>query len=226
MFTHFLPCMSERLGKDEHPPWKDQMSALPDWSRCSREWHHGNSARLFLLEKSTRYLEIKECNKSKVTCGNCDQKSEDASYCFNWGKFWCKDCVNAHNILRENKEHRVLALKEFQDEDFEDVLKRPAFCSKELHEKGVFKFYCKVCEVPACHNCVTLEHSKHDVEHLEIATRAVKESIASHLDTTKKSCETLSVCIRELEEQAHITERRSQIVKEQIQQTVETMIST
>jgi len=128
--------------------------------------------------------------------------------------------------LRENKEHRVLALKDFQEEDFQDVLKRPAFCPKDLHERGVFKFYCKVCEVPACQTCVTLEHNGHDVGHLELAARAVKDSLATQLDATKKSCQTMSIHIRELEEQTRITERRSQIVKEQIQLTVQTMIST
>jgi len=180
----------------------------------------------FYLKNLLDILAIKECNTSKVTCGNCDQKSEDTSYCFNCGKFWCKDCINAHNILRENKEHRVLALKDFQEEDFKDILKRPAFCRKELHEKGVLKFYCKECEVPACHTCVTLEHNRHQVEHLEKATRAVKDNIAIQIDTTKKSCQTMSIYIRELEEQTRITEHRSQIIKEQIQQTVETMIST
>ena len=210
---------STRHGKIKCPlcqievavPGSGSMETLPD---C------------FYLKNLLDILAIKECNTSKVTCGNCDQKSEDASYCFNCGKFWCKDCINAHNILKENKEHRVLALKDFQEVDFEDVLKRPAFCPKELHEKGVFKFYCKVCEVPACQTCVTLEHSRHDIEHLEIASRALKDSLATQLDTTKKSCQTMFIYIRELEEQTRITEHRSQIVKEQIQQTVETMIST
>ena len=180
----------------------------------------------FYLKNLLDILAIKECNTSKVTCGNCDQKSDDASYCFNCAKFWCKDCINAHNILRENKEHRVLALKDFQEEDFQNVLKRPAFCPKEFHENGVFKFYCRVCDVPACQTCVTLEHNGHDVGHLEIATRAVKDNLATQLDTTKKSCQTISSYIRELEEQASITERRSQIVKNQVQQTVQTMISS
>jgi len=180
----------------------------------------------FYLKNMLDILAIKECNTTKVTCGNCDQKSEDASYCLNCGKFWCKDCINAHNILRENKEHRVVALKDFQEKDFQDVLKRPAFCPKELHERGVFKFYCIECEVPACQTCVTLEHYRHDVEHLELASRAVKDSLATQLDATKKSSQIMSIHIRELEEQVRITERRSQIVKGQIQQTVHKTIST
>ena len=131
---------------------------------------------------------------------------------------------NAHNILRANREHRVLALKDFQDKDFEDVLKQPAFCPKELHEKGVFKFYCKVCEVPACQTCVTLEHSKHDVEHLEITARAVKNSMAAQLEAAKKDKQTFSACMRELEEKSRGIEERSQFVKKQIQDAVKSLI--
>ena len=110
----------------------------------------------FHLKNLLDILAIKECNTSKVTCGNCDNKSDEASYCFQCCKFWCKECLNAHSILRENKEHRVLALKDFKDEDFDAVIKRPAFCSKDFHERKVLKFYCKVCQVPICKNCVTL----------------------------------------------------------------------
>ena len=180
----------------------------------------------FYLNNLLDILAIKECNTSKVTCGNCEKKSDEASYCFHCCKFWCKECLNGHNILKENKEHRVLGLKDFQDKDFEDVLKRPAFCPKELHEKGVFKFYCKVCQVPACQTCVTLEHGKHDVEHLEITTRATKNRIASELETAKKSSNRISKNIQELEKQFHINERQSQIAKEKIQQTVESLILT
>ena len=180
----------------------------------------------FYLKNLLDILAIKECNTSKVTCGNCDNKSDEASYCFHCCKFWCKECLNAHSMLRENKEHRVLALKDFQDEDFEDVIKRPAFCPKELHEKAVFKFYCKACEVPACQTCVTLEHGKHDVEHLEITARAVRDSIASKLEDAKKSSNTVSSFIRILEEQNRLLESHSQIIKQQIQKTVKTLIQT
>lgn len=37
--------------------------------------------------------------------------------------------------MQEKAEHRIFALKEFQDKDYEDVLKRPVFCSKQAHQK-------------------------------------------------------------------------------------------
>ena len=178
----------------------------------------------FYVKNLLDTLAIKECKTSKVTCGNCDEKSEEASYCFHCGGFWCKLCLNGHNILRANKEHRVLSLKDFQDEDFEDVLKRPAFCQKELHEKEVLKFYCKVCEVPVCQNCVIVEHNKHDVEYLEVCARTVKESTSSKLKTVKESSQLFSSCIRELEEASRILEHRSETTKRQIQETAESLI--
>ena len=180
----------------------------------------------FYVKNLLDTLAIKECNTSKVTCGNCDEKRDEASYCFHCGKFWCKECLNGHNILRENKDHRVLSLRDFQDEDFEEVLKRPAFCQKELHEKEVLKFYCKVCEVPVCQNCVIVEHSKHDVEYLEVSARAVKKSIASKLETVKESSQFYADTIQEYEEKSRILEHRSKIVKGQIQEATKSLILT
>ena len=165
-------------------------------------------------------LTIKECNTAKVTCGNCEKKSEEASFCFHCGKFWCNDCVNAHNILRENRDHRVLALKDFEDKDFEDVLKTPVFCQKELHDKEILKFYCKECDIPVCQTCVIIEHNKHEVEHVEVIARAIRANAASKLDAAKELTNTISRHIREVDERMCLIEYRSKTNKEQIQQVV------
>ena len=158
-------------------------------------------------------LAIRECNTSKVTCGNCDEKHEEMSYCFHCGKFWCKDCLNAHNILKENKEHRVLALKDFQDKDFEDLLKRP-----------IFKFYCTVCDTPMSQTCVTVERRQQKSE--KLIPKVVKSNITSKLVTAKESSNAISSYIRELEKKSRLLDYRSKINKEQIQQTVESLSLT
>ena len=89
----------------------------------------------FYLNGMIDVLAIKECNTTQVTCGNCDEKSSEASYCFQCCKFYCSEkCLNGHNMMRDNEDHRVLAVKEFQDKDYEDVFKRPAFCSRQGHK--------------------------------------------------------------------------------------------
>ena len=60
-------------------------------------------------------------------------KLSEETYCFQCCIFYCQACATAHNIMRTNKDHRVLALKDFQDKDYEDVLKRPVFCPKHGH---------------------------------------------------------------------------------------------
>ena len=174
----------------------------------------------FHMKNLLDILTIKECNTAKVTCGNCEKKSEESSFCFHCGKFWCNDCVNAHNILRENRDHRVLALKDFEDNDFEDVLKTPVFCQKELHDKEILKFYCKECDIPVCQTCVIIEHNKHDVEHVEVIARAIRANAASKLDAAKELTNTISRHIREVDERMRLIEYRSKTNKEQIQQMV------
>ena len=165
---------------------------------CQREVDIPESGTLdtmpncFHMKNLLDILAIKECDTAKVTCGNCEMKRKEASYCFHCGKFWCNDCVNAHNILRENREHRILALKDFKDKDFEDVLKRPIFCQREFHDKKILKFYCKDCDIAVCKTCVTVDHNKHDMEHLEVAAREVKKSITFKLAAVRETSEAVT----------------------------------
>ena len=79
--------------------------------------------------------------------------------------------------MRANKEHRVLALKDFQDEDFENVLKRPAFCRKPGHEKKELEFFCKICEVSVCNACALTDHEGHAKVFLEEAAKDRKSVV-------------------------------------------------
>ena len=121
----------------------------------------------FYLNALIDVFAIKECNNTQVTCGNCEKKSSDSSYCFQCCILYCEECITAHNKMRSNKDHRSLTLKEFQDKDFEDLLKRPAFCPKQRHQKEELKYFCKTCETAVCQTCSSLEHSGHALEHIE-----------------------------------------------------------
>ena len=70
-------------------------------------------------------------------------------------------------MMRNNKDHRVLAVKEFQDKDYEDVLKRPVFCSRQGYQKKELKYVCKKCEAAVCQTCVTLDHGGHTLVIIE-----------------------------------------------------------
>ena len=114
----------------------------PECRRETRIWD-GNLDALptdFRINSLLDVLAIKQCDTTEAKCGNCDKKSSHSFYCFQCCVFWCEDCIVHHNGLTANKKHRVLALKDFQEEDFADILKRPVFCQKQGHEKRNWSF--------------------------------------------------------------------------------------
>ena len=140
----------------------------------------------FRINSLLDVLAIKECNFTGVKYGNCDKRSAQSLYCFQCCVFSCDDCITAHNIIRANKEHRVLALTDFQDKDIEDVLKRPAFCQQKHHEKGELKFFFKDCEVAICNSCVAILHEGHTKTHLEEAANERKLQVKSAIELQKQ----------------------------------------
>ena len=140
----------------------------------------------FRINSLLDVLAIKECSTSGVKCGNCDTRSEQSSYCFQCWSFWCDDCIIFHNGIKDNKGHYSLALKDFQDRDFENILKRPAFCGKPGHEKKELEFFCKSCEVPICYSCVALLHEGHAKILLEEAANEVKVHFESVIESQKE----------------------------------------
>ena len=85
--------------------------------------------------------------------------------------------------MRGNKDHRVLALKEFQDKDYEDVLKRPVFCAKQRHEKEELKYFCTNCKMAVCQSCVLMDHPGHALEHIEDEAERQKIEMKSMIET-------------------------------------------
>ena len=140
----------------------------------------------FRINSLLDVLAIKECNTSGVKCGNCDKSSGENYYCFQCCSFWCDDCISLHNGIRANKEHHALALKDFQDQDFENILKRPAFCGKAGHEKKELEFFCKSCQVAICYSCVATLHDGHPKILLNVAANERKMQVKSSIETQKQ----------------------------------------
>ena len=131
----------------------------------------------------------------------------------------------AHNIIRTNKEHKTLALKDFQDQDIEAIIRRPIFCQKELHEKEELKFFCKNCEVAICNTCAMTLHEGHGKMLLQEATNARKTKINSMIKSLKdkvleKRKEVEQFNQKSMEVQAQVAD-----VKSQVQTNVDQMIA-
>ena len=179
----------------------------------------------FYLNGLIDVLAIKECKTSQVRCGNCDKKSSESSYCFHCCVFWCDECIIGHNIIRSNKDHRVLALKDFQDKDYEDVMKRPAFCPKEDHNKEELKYFCKDCELPLCQICVTLDHGGHSIKLIKEEAERQKTEIKSFIEKQRHNLQAKMNAVSRLDEDCATLIQQGEDVMREIQTFVDNLIA-
>ncbi|KAL9980033.1 hypothetical protein ACROYT_G008569 [Oculina patagonica] len=177
----------------------------------------------FRINSLLDVLAIKECSTTGVKCGNCDKKSAQSLYCFQCSSFWCDFCISGHNIIRTNTEHRVLALKDFEDQDIEDVLKRPAFCQQKHHEKEELKFFCKDCEVAVCNSCVATIHEGHAKIHLEEAANERKLQVQSAIESQRQRAQLKRNKITELDENCNHIEAQAAAVKRNVHRVAESL---
>ena len=180
----------------------------------------------FYLNGLIDVLAIKECKKTQVKCGNCDKKRSEVSYCFQCCIFYCDQCVAAHNILRRNREHRVLAIKDFQDKDFEDVLNRPVFCSRQDHQEEELKYYCKECDTTLCQTCVTLEHGGHALRLIKEEAESQKLEIKSVIEMHRKTLEAKMKEVTQLDEDYAKMIQQNEIVKRDAQRFADNLIKS
>ena len=179
----------------------------------------------FRINSLLDVLAIKECNTSGVKCGNCDRRSGESYYCFQCCSFWCDDCIGLHNGIRANKEHHALALKDFQDEDFENILKRPAFCQQKHHEKQELKIFCMLCEVAVCNTCALTDHEGHAKMSLESAANERKLRVKSAIDSQKRAAQTKMNRIAKLDENCVKVQEQAAKVKSDVQQFVDSIMA-
>ena len=179
----------------------------------------------FYLNGLIDVLAIKECKTSQVRCGNCDKKSSETSYCFQCCVFWCEECIIGHNIMRSNKDHRVLALKDFQDKDYEDVLKRPVFCPKQGHTKEELKYFCKNCETAVCQTCVTVDHGSHTMKLIEEDAERQKSEMKSLIEKQRRNLQAKKNTVRRLDEDYAKLLQQGEEVKTSVKRTVDNLIT-
>ena len=129
-------------------------------------------------------------------------------------------------MMRDKKEHRVLAVKEFQDKDYEDVLKRPVFCSKERHQKEELKYYCKECETALCQTCVTLNHGGHDLRLIEEEAENKTVEIKSILQSQRDGLDAKLNVIAQLDEDCANVIQQSEITVRDVQRFGDGLIKT
>ena len=178
----------------------------------------------FRMNSLLDVMAIQKCSVAGVKCGNCEKTSAQSFYCFKCCAFWCDDCIAAHNIIRANKDHKVLAIKDFQDQDIENVLRRPAFCPKEHHENKKLKFFCKDCEVAICNTCVVTLHEGHVKVPLQDAAYKRKLCLEAVLESQKVKALRKRNVITRLQSECNEIQEQVACVKKSAQNLVDNLM--
>ena len=198
---------------------------------CRQEFNvpdNGNLAALptnFRINNLLDVLAIKECSTTGVKCGNCDNRSKESHYCFQCCAFWCGECITFHNGMKANKDHYALALENFQDQDFENILKRPTFCAIPGHEKKEIEFFCNICEVAICNACALTNHDRHGKILLEQAANERKLRIKSAIESQRKRAQTKRSKITNLDESLGEVQEQAARVKRNVQKYADSIIA-
>ena len=128
--------------------------------------------------------------------------------------------------MRDKTGHRALAVREFQDKDFEDVLKRPVFCSRQGHQKEELKYYCKECETALCQTCVILDHGGHVLKLIEEEAETKRLEIKSVIERQRQNLEAKMNMVSQLNEDCAKMIQQSEVLKRDVQRFADHLIKT
>ena len=128
--------------------------------------------------------------------------------------------------MRDKKEHRVLAVKEFKDKDYEDVMKRPIFCSRQGHQKKKLKLFCKECETAVCQTCVMLDHNGHKLTLIEEEAENQRIEIKTVIETQRHNLDEKINFVAKLDEDYAKVIQQNENLKGDIQRFADGLIKT
>ena len=129
-------------------------------------------------------------------------------------------------MMRNNKDHRVLAVKEFQDKDYEDVLKRPVFCSRQGHQKGELNHFCSICQATVCPTCFISYHTDHDLKLIEEEAEAAKIEITALVQEQRQNLQAHMNLVTQFDEEYAELIQQSKNLKRDVERFADNLMKT
>ena len=212
--------VSQRHGKFRCPECQAEIH-LPEGNRFEAlptSFFHNSLLNILAVRQSG--------DGTNITCGNCKRTSSNVHYCFDCARFMCSECLNAHEIMRDAFEgHKVMPVTDFQDQDYEALLKRQPFCTKKYHEREITRFYCLQCQCCVCHLCIVTDHQSHKVQLLDEAADNEKENIMADAAESRTREKDLKETLQQFQNTANSLQENARIAKRGVSQVAEKMIA-
>ena len=121
--------------------------------------------------------------------------------------------------------HKVMPVKDFQDQDYEALLKRQPFCTKKYHEREITRFYCLQCQCCVCHLCIVTDHQSHKVKLLDEAADNEKGNIMADALMSRTREDDFKETIRQFNHTASELRDNAQLAKRGVSQAAERKIA-
>ena len=146
--------------------------------------------------------------------------------CSECAQFMCSECLNAHKIMRDAFEgHKAMHVKDFQEQDYEALLKRKPFCTKRYHEREMTRFCCLQCQCCVCHLCIVTDHRSHEAILLDEAAHNEKGNIIADAVMSRTRESNLMEAIPQFDDTAFELRDNAQLVKRGVSQAAEQKIA-
>ena len=128
----------------------------------------------FHLNRLVDLLALGDDSEEAQRCSSCEENNTATCYCFVCQNFLCKDCFDAHQRLKATRGHRNVLIENLQAQDVEELMHRPAMCTKKYHENEPLDYYCQDCSICICHKCSIVSHNRHSLVDLQEAAEEQK----------------------------------------------------
>ena len=128
----------------------------------------------FHLNRLVDLLALRDDCEEAQRCSSCEENNTATCYCFVCQNFLCKDCFDAHQRLKATRGHRNVLIENLQAQDVEELMHRPAMCTKKYHENEPLDYYCQDCSICICHKCSIVSHNRHSLVDLQEAAEEQK----------------------------------------------------
>ncbi|XP_012946152.1 brain tumor protein isoform X2 [Aplysia californica] len=212
-------CLKKKLEEEKteenssptSPLAKEWMTDSIKCPSCEQKTRLGEKGISGLLSDTVLedMIESDSSEKKQIGCTSCKAGDNAVARCRTCENLLCPNCVTAHQFMRCFEDHKVVTFDEMVSSgEGIDHLRKPIFCS--VHTVETIKFFCCLCVVPACQECVQKSHStpEHNVKQLSEAISSKKETLdkftaecGKKLDECQKISSNLNLAFEELEMQ-------------------------
>ena len=131
---------------------------------------------LHLINKQSDILS-KIASNPPPPCDSCG-KDPAIVYCTECTDLLCKQCWDAHQMVRLTRTHYSFTLEEAHSMSQDSLAKMipSSSCTCQDHTDQQLDFYCQQCAIPICVKCIVINHKEHPVS--EVSKQADKNKQA------------------------------------------------